>query len=151
MLLAAAAHIGPQRFEVVVAQLVAPRRHCRRLAIDDGAAEALEIILREFAQVERDATWTDHVAAVTGDTEIPVYLAPLLNFGIALREARCRTDEQHHAARHGANAGPSHSILQHCPFAAHTFFCRRAATWIGGIQGFSAQATPLRATCASMR
>jgi hypothetical protein len=46
---APAAHVSPQQLEVIVADLVTPRRHGRRFAIEDDVAEALEIVLGKLA------------------------------------------------------------------------------------------------------
>jgi site-specific DNA recombinase len=90
--LSAAAHIGPQQRQVLLADLVAPGRHRRPLAIEHGVAEALDIILGEFAQVAGDGAGADHVAAVTIGAQLDVDLAALLDLRVGIGNGRQRRE-----------------------------------------------------------
>src|SRR5262249_19263594 len=131
----AAAHVGPERFEILVADLVAPRRHRRRLAVEHRVAEPLGIVFGEFAQVERDAAGIDHVAPMAGHAEIVIDPPPLLDLGFArLGSGRKRwqkayngPDEQSSAR---GNCPPRHGRV--CPGHPRLIRLTEAKTWIPG-------------------
>src|SRR5215831_4692497 len=120
---APAAHVSPQQFEVVVADLAAPRRHGGRLAIEHRIAEAREIVLGKLAQVEGDAAGIDHVAAVAGHAEAIIHFAP--EIGVVCS----RGGGQHHVNCQ-RRQDPRSPWMLRARRASHaqTFFCRTAAT-----------------------
>src|SRR5215469_4054834 len=117
-----AAHVSPQQLEVIVADLVAPRRHRGRLAIEHRFAEALEIVLGKLAQVEGDAAGIDHIAAVAGHAEVVIHLAP--EIGVV----RSRGGGESHANRQRQEDPRTWTLRAWRASHAQTFFCRSAAT-----------------------
>src|SRR5262249_11147345 len=93
--LSAAPHISPKQLEIVVADFVAPGRHGRRLAVEHGVAEALEVPLRKFAQIKRHPARSNHVAPVAAHAKVVVDLAAKISV-IGMRPDR----PGHHEHRH---------------------------------------------------
>src|SRR5262249_62030048 len=116
-----------------------PGRHGGRVAVEHRLAEALEIVLGKFAQVEGDAAGIDHVAAVAADAEFVVDVVPEL--GVVRTRAGAQGAPKRERREDPAPHGFTIRRAQGTPHA-HTFFCRSAAIWIGGSPRLSAPAPP---------
>src|SRR6266849_4713673 len=93
-------HIGPQRFELIGLEEIAPRRHLV-LAADDRAEEALALVVRKFPQVEC-AAGVLHARAVARRAVDCVNFstgADLLLVEVFLGRCRCANQQKYQPSR----------------------------------------------------